>query len=179
MMWAAATLCFFGFFRSGEITVPTEKSFDPTKHLTWGDIAIDNTEDPQTLKVFLRRSKVDQLGKGVDVYIGKTDCPLCPVLAIVQYMTVRGQEEGPFFQLQDGRPLTKAVFTSKVREGLRAIGLPEQNFAGHSFRIGAATTAASVGIEDSVIRTMGRWSSAAYLVYIRTPGSTWRPFQDH
>ena len=93
--------------------------------------------------------------------------------------TVRGQEQGPFFQLQDGRPLTKAVFTSKVREGLRAIGLPEQNFAGHSFRIGAATTAASVGIEDSVIRTMGRWSSAAYLVYIRTPGSTWRPFQDH
>ena len=55
MMWAAATLCFFGF--SGEITVPTEKSFDHTKHLAWGDIAIDSTEDPQSLKVHLRRSK--------------------------------------------------------------------------------------------------------------------------
>ena len=36
MMWAAATLCFFGFFCSGEITVPTEKSLDHTKHLAWG-----------------------------------------------------------------------------------------------------------------------------------------------
>ena len=55
MMWEAATLCFFGFFCSGEITVSTEKSFDHTKHLAWGDIAIDNTEDPQSLKVHLRR----------------------------------------------------------------------------------------------------------------------------
>ena len=169
MMWVAATLCFFGFFRSGEITVPTEKSFDHTKNLAWGDIAIDSTEDPQSLKVHLRRSKVDQLGKGVDVYIGKMDCPLCPVVAIMRYMAVCGPKGGPFFQFQGERPLTKALFTSKVREGLRAIGLPEQNFVGHSFRIGAVTTAASVGIEDSVIRTMGRWSSSAYLVYIRTP----------
>jgi len=50
-----------------------------------------------------------------------------------------------------------------VREGLRAIGLPEQNFAGHSFCIGVATTAASVEIEDSTIRIMGRWSSSAIL----------------
>ena len=111
---------------------------------------------------------MDQLGKGVDVYVGKTDFPLCPVVAIMQYKEVRGPKGGPFFQFQDERPLTKALFTSKVREGLRAIGLPEQKFAGHSFRIGAATTA-SVGIEDSVIRTMGRWSSSAYLVYIRIP----------
>ena len=169
MIWAAATLCFFGFFRSGEITVPTENGFELSKHLAWGDIAIDNAENPQSLKVHLRKSKSDQLGRGVDVYIGKTSCPLCPVVATMQYMAVRGPAQGPFFQFQNGRPLTKALFTNKVREGLRSIGLPEQNFAGHSFRIGAATTAASVGIEDSTIRTMGRWSSSAFLVYIRTP----------
>jgi len=79
MIWAAATHCFFGFFHSGEITVPTENGFEHSKHLAWGDIVIDNTEDPQSLKVHLRRSKSDQLGNGMDVYIGKTDCPLCPV----------------------------------------------------------------------------------------------------
>ena len=163
MMWAAANFCFFDFFRSGEITVPTEKSVDHTEHLVWGNIAIDNTEDPQSFKVHLRRSKVYQLQKGVDAYIGKTDCPLCPVVAIMQYIAVRGPKVSPFFQFQDERSLTKALFTSTVREGLRAIGLPEQNFAGHSFRIEAATIAASVGIEDSVIRTMGRWSSSASL----------------
>ena len=79
MLWAAATVCFFGFFRAGEITVPTLSAFDQKRHLAWGDVAIDNPESPQTLQVHLKRSKTDQLGKRVDVFIGKTDCPLCPV----------------------------------------------------------------------------------------------------
>ena len=33
LIWAAAATCFFGFFQAGEITVPTETSFDPTVHL--------------------------------------------------------------------------------------------------------------------------------------------------
>jgi len=169
MLWSAATLCFFGFFRSGEITIPSLTSFDTSKHLAWGDIAVDNLDDPQTIKVHLKKSKTDQLGKGVDVYIGKTGCFLCPVAAMMYYLSVRGVQAGPFFVLKNGNPLTKSVFTTKIRDALHIIGLPEQNFAGHSFRIGAATAAANAGIEDSVIRTMGRWSSSAFLVYIRTP----------
>ena len=84
-------------------------------------------------------------------------------------MAIRGSKEGPFSQFHDGHPLTKSLFTSKVRDALKATGQPEQNFARHSFRISAATAAARAGIEDSVIRTLGRWSSLAYLVYIRTP----------
>ena len=42
-------------------------------------------------------------------------------------------------------------------------------YAGHSFRIGAATTAAAAGVEDSIIKTLGRWESAAYLLYLRIP----------
>ena len=67
MLWAAATVCFFGFFRAGEISLTTTTSFDITQHLAWGEVAIDCSEDPQTLKVHLKKSKIDQLGKGVDV----------------------------------------------------------------------------------------------------------------
>ena len=83
-----------------------------------------------------KKSKSDQLGKGVDIYIGRTDCPLCPVVAITQCMAIQGSKEGPFSQFQDGYPLTKSSFTSRVKEALKAIGLAEQNFAGHSFCIG-------------------------------------------
>lgn len=169
MLWAAATLCFFGFFRSGELTVPSYTAFDPSRHLAWGDIATDNTLCPTVLKVHLKRSKCDQLGKGIDVFIGRTDDSLCPVVAVLAYMAKRGPTPGPFFTLSTGTPLTKAHFVAKIREALLAVGLPYQHFAGHSFRIGAATTAANAGLEDSTIRILGRWNSDAFLSYIKIP----------
>ena len=48
-------------------------------------------------------------------------------------------------------------------------GISMQREQGYSFRIGAATTAATRGIEDSVIRTLGRWESVAYLQYVCIP----------
>ena len=83
LLWAATTLCFFGFFRLGEITVPSQTAFDPSVHLAWGDVAIDNRSDPRVLKVQLKRSKCDQLRKGVDVFVGHTNNPLCPVAAVL------------------------------------------------------------------------------------------------
>jgi len=43
------------------------------------------------------------------------------------------------------------------------------SFSSHSFRIGAATVAAQRGIPDHQIQLMGRWTSNAYQLYIRTP----------
>ena len=136
MLWAAATLCFFGFFRSGEITVPLQGSFDPSAHLGWGDIAINDRSSPTILKVHLKRSKCDQLGKGVDAIIGHTHDVLCPVTATVRYMVMRGATPGPFFIRENGMPLIKSHFVSSVREALMAVGLPYQLFAGHSFASG-------------------------------------------
>ena len=48
-------------------------------------------------------------------------------------------------------------------------GLQAKDYAGHSFRIGAATTAGARGVPDSTIKILGRWESSAYLLYIRTP----------
>ena len=43
------------------------------------------------------------------------------------------------------------------------------NFLSHSFRIGAITVAARNGIPDHLIQALGRWTSNAYQLYIRTP----------
>lgn len=52
LLWAAATVCFFGFFRSGEITVPSAAAFDPTIHLSWGDVAVDDPANPSVIRFF-------------------------------------------------------------------------------------------------------------------------------
>ena len=64
-------------------------------------------------------------------------------------------------------PLSKSKFVDHVRDGLRKANLPAQDYAGHSFRIGAATTAAVMGLEDSAIQTLGKWESSSFRRYIR------------
>ena len=59
-----------------------------------------------------------------------------------------------------------------VRQALEQAGHTASKYCGHSFRIVAATTAAQAGLEDSLINMLGRWESAAYKRYIRTPKDT-------
>ena len=68
-----------------------------------------------------------------------------------------------------GIPLSRTHFVAAVRQVLQAAGVDTSSYTGHSFRIRAATTAAGVGLSDSLIKTLGRRKSAAYVTYIRTP----------
>ena len=102
------------------------------------------------LKVHLKKKfKTDQSGQGVDVFIGCTDYPLCPVAAALSYIITRGTAPGPFFKFPDGQPLTKPCFVTEVRNILQAVGLQYQHFAGHSFQIGATNMAARAGLEET------------------------------
>ena len=85
------------------------------------------------------------------------------------YMAVRGASAGPFFIYKNGHPLTKSKFNYKIKKALQEIGLPYERFFCHSFRIGAATTAAKAGTDDSVIQMMSRWRNSAFLLYVHTP----------
>ena len=169
-LWAASTPCFAGFFRSGKLLPITEAlpSTTPTG-IQWGKVMVDNPQSHSMLKIRLPVSKCDQFGKRADMYVGKTNTNCCPMTATVLYMASRGHSPGPFFPIQGGKPLSKPQFVVEVRKGLMASGLNQTSFAGHSFHIGAATAVAQAGIPDSAIQTMGRWSSAAFILYIRTP----------
>lgn len=57
--------------------------YNPSMHLSWGDIAVYDISSPTMLKVHLNKSKCDQLGKGVDVVVGSTRSPICPVTAVL------------------------------------------------------------------------------------------------
>ena len=165
--WAASTLAFFAFCRSGEITVPCEGGYDPTAHLSFNDLAVDNAKLPSQLSMRLKKTKTDPFREGVRVTIGVTKDDLCPIGAMMAYLVYRGSKDGPLFCWPDGTPLTRTRFVQETRTALTKANLPAKDFAGHSFHIGAASTAAAVGLEDSLIQTLGRWKSAAYLLYVR------------
>ena len=171
MIWAAALVCFFGFLRAGEICVPSDKGFDEGAHLTAADLTFDNILNPNVLQIRIKASKTDPFRQGCDIYLGRTHKPLCPVSALLAYMIRRGQSKGPLFKFADGKPLTRERFVVKVREALVEAGINSAPYSGHSFRIGAATTAAQKGVEDATIKMLGRWKSSAYQLYIKTPKS--------
>ena len=117
----------------------------------------------------IKSSKTDPFRKGVNLFLGRTGSDLCPVAAMLDYLCMRGMSPGPLFQYMDGRFLTRQRFVDAVREALDCTGVDKKQYCGHSFRIGAATTAAAKGIEDSIIKTLGRWESVAYLQYVKIP----------
>ena len=55
-------------------------------HLALGDIAIDSSNPPSKIHVFLKRSKTDQFSRGVTVFLGATGDEVCPVAAIVRLL---------------------------------------------------------------------------------------------
>lgn len=71
-----------------------------------------------------------------------------------------------FFVTKEGSVLTRSYFVDRLKFLLSKLGYNPENYNGHSFRIGAATTAQEARIEDHVIKTLGRWSSNCYTTYI-------------
>ena len=71
--------------------------------------------------------------------------------------------------------LTRDRFVVAVREALVASGVNLSHYAGIVFRIGAATTAAGCGLQDSLIKTLVQWESLAYVLCIHTLRKTLCP----
>ena len=171
MLWAACCTGFIGFLRSAEFTSPNVRG-DVEPGLSVADVSVDSLSQPSYVALLLRRSKTDTFGMGATVYLGLVDGVICPVKALLAYVAVRGNGPGPLFVFQDGSPLTWPALVRAVWSALRSHNIDVSSFNGHSFRIGAATTAAACGIPDSLIQVLGRWKSSAFTEYIRTPRET-------
>ena len=118
--------------------------------------------------VRIKESKTDPFRKGSTICLSKTDNNLCPVIALLPYLALRGSHPGPLFIMEDRTYLTRATFTAKLREILKAAGTDDSKYANHSFQSGAATTAAEANIPDVHIKMLGRWKSEAYQVYVKS-----------
>ena len=79
MLWAAAVVTFFSFCRSGETTVGKDTKYDPSTHLSYSDVAVDDPGSPSIVSLFIKRFKTDQERVGVKAIIGRTGDDLRPV----------------------------------------------------------------------------------------------------
>ena len=159
-------VAFFGFLHLGEVVPPTSSAPAP---LLVGDVEILKPPSSSMVRPHLKTSKTDPFGNGINIFLGATSQDICPVTALSNYLVVRPKGQGPLFVLADGSPLLRSQFVAQVRKALAYADIDESKYSGHSFRIGAATSAAAAGVPDHMIKMMGRWESSAYLLYLRTP----------
>lgn len=160
---AAFSLAFFGALRVGEVVLEPKRD-GGSRGLLLQDVSMS----PSDLQINIRNSKTDQLGRGAVIRLPASgEGGPCPVKDLKRYLALRPVGEGPLFIHEDGHPLVRHQFTKVMRKAIVACGLEASEFAPHSFRIGAATTAAHWGLSVKRIKDLGRWRSDAFKTYVR------------
>jgi hypothetical protein len=92
-----------------------------------------------------------------------------PIAALVGHLAVNKLAgSDPMFAYRSEnrlRTLTKSKFLARCNAIWHDGGFPR--IVGHCFRIGGTTALLVHGVPPDVVRTMGRWSSDSFLLYIR------------
>ena len=154
LLWAAFILAFYGFLRASEFATP---------NLTWQHIHL--AADRYT--VFIEQSKTDPFCSGHIIAIHATGTSTCPVRALRLYTeaTTPLQDNKPVFKGGKFSPLDRQHLTKSIQHLLQNTQYSHQHYSSHSYRSGAATTAAAAGIPEWLIKILGRWRSNVYQVY--------------
>ena len=124
------------------------------------------------MTVKIQCSKTDQLKQGDEILIARTANSTCLVSMLERYMRMAGNEQ------HSEAYLFRAIIKYKYGEKLRAsgritysalkelfkrklveLGHSPDKFGLHSLRVGGATAAANVGVQDHLFKRHGRWRS--------------------
>jgi len=164
---AMFALAFYAFLRIGEITIIGKDGHNA--HLIQRNQIRMQTKHFELKFISYKHSQGQPFSLSV---MEAQERGPCPVRAMQAYLQVRGDRPGPLFQYVTGHAVLRNDFNKELRQALLFCDLDPTAFKSHSFRIGAATTAAQLGMSDRQIRTLSRWKSDAFKQYIRCAALT-------
>ncbi|SPO30777.1 uncharacterized protein UTRI_05394 [Ustilago trichophora] len=149
MYRAAFCLAYACFLRAGEFTWEAQGDAAP---LTVGSVSF--ADDNSFATVHLPSSKTDPFRTGVTLTAPAVPLLTCAISALAVICHGR-PPSAPLFILEGDRPFSCSAFSSILRQCLRHCGIQPSSYSGHSFRQGAATSAASNGVNDDTIHALG------------------------
>ena len=151
---------FYACHRIGELIVRSPGKVDLRKVIRRSSILFP---DSGHVSYWLPFHKGDRFFRGTEILLGPQKI-LDPVSLLRQYTALRDAKFGarlPLFICNDGSLPSRSWFES------RFFSLLTHEFGGHSLRAGGATFYASLGLSETVIQALGRWSSDSWKIYIR------------
>jgi hypothetical protein len=161
LLFAISTVATYGLFRLGELVGVSEGG---DSGILWRHVSRQHDAWVFTLE----QSKTDPFRHGAVVKVFKNSSVSCPFTAFDRYhaLSSHKSDDWPVFTLKDGSKVDRAWVTNRLRSRLAAMGMNANDYSGHSFRKGGASSLAERGVPDSTIKQMGRWKSVAYQRYV-------------
>lgn len=133
--------------------------------LQFNDITVALPPHPPQIKVLFKSSK--HCSSQISLVLNPQEKGPCPLYALLEYMTFRGDSAGALFLSSSGSPATRYHFAKMIKKCLSFLSIDPATYNTHSFRIGRTTDLAAAGAPPSIIQSTGRWHSNAYQKYIR------------
>ena len=167
-VFACLTTTFFAAARLGEFTLPSLKAFVPSHHVKRSDIRWDQDRHGNKVTVFkLPRTKTAIAGE--DVFWSSQEGPSDPLSALANHFRINDPPpDQPLFSWRHPngiRPLTRSEFLKRINLAASELGI--EPLKGHGIRIGATLEYLLRGVPFDVVKSIGRWSSEAFLLYLR------------
>jgi hypothetical protein len=176
-VFACLTTTFWSAARLGEFTVPSLKGFDADVHVKLSNVTFSAGRSPVTT-FHIPWTKVGKF-EGEDVHWApQSTCD--PAEAFRNHLAVNAPADGAHlfsYRHTDGkvRPLTRTNFLRRLNAAMAAVEGWVQ-FQGHSIRIGSVLEYLLRGVPFEVVKTHGRWSSNAFLLYLRQHANILAPY---
>lgn len=176
-VYACLTTSFFSIARTGEFTLPSLKSFDANTHVKVSDVRYDTDRHGHQVTVFrLPRTKTTPGGE--DVYWSSQSGLCDPTAALLNHFNVNtpAATDALFsWRHRAGiRVLTRSAFLKCINEASVSAGLGE--LKGHGIRIGGTLEYLLRGVPFESVKTMGRWSSNTFVLYLRKHAVIMAPY---
>jgi hypothetical protein len=170
---AALATALQGLLRSAEFAVDPGKIWDHKRMISRADI-VELTSERMTLMIAPCKDSQRLCGKTCALVIGGGGQYIDAVAEVRNMLRVDpllpGQDAAkvPLFRRAGSiEPLRTNRVLNVTRQLMIAIGENPAQFGTHSYRIGGATALFAAGADETVIRTMGRWSSDIHQLYVR------------
>ncbi|XP_013393009.1 uncharacterized protein LOC106160802 [Lingula anatina] len=152
-------LAFFGLLRISELVQTTAEHAVLAEH-------VEIHSDKAIITLPSHKHSSSHIASKITLW--RQQYLLCPVQQLERYLAVRPYPvSSQLFVSHLGYPISRAQFVRALSHLFHSLQLNSTQFKSHSFRIGGATFAASLGMSSEAIRQLGRWKSSAFTKYIR------------
>ena len=168
-VFACLVICFYAAARLGEFVVPRLDVFSPSSHVTTANLRVDRSSSGLEVTILHVPSTKAAPLEGEDVFWSAHPGPTDPYEALHTHRRINNPSEAHhlFAYRHKGqlRPLTKPAFIKRLALAARQANL--EPLQGHGIRIGATLFYLLSGLSIEAMKVMGRWSSDAFLIYLR------------